>query len=411
MRLRQVIPLTLCALLYATFAAADGANWTGWAATLTSASPTIIPSPTPSPTPTPNGITADPLANPATVREYRFLQSRMSAGSTHHLIQGEFSVVRVCNNSDCSGEFAGNYMGNGNQYMGDEGVDFCNARWGDPTTPPCVYGTGSPAYQAAVAAWNRGEIVTLGWSIPNPFNNWQNLSSNSYGQSSTSGQPCGGAGGPVPYGVAYDCTGINDTFASQMMTAGTTQNSNWNYELNQMGQNIAALQSAGVTVVFKLLHEYDACGSDQWWGCLSPANQLALYQYIEHYYNVTMGLHNILWATITLDGPPWSNFQSNPQLFDVVGEDNYVGPTVLNGYSAYAAMNKPMMIAEYDAPCGGGCHTSYNYDAYIGVWKQMPNLVLTDWWWGRNPGSAGNGSWTSAMTDPYSLMLSAMPGH
>jgi hypothetical protein len=292
MNMKRFIAIALCLFGAPTWANADGSNRSGWAVTLTTASPT----PVLTATPTPNGVTVDPLANATTVKEYRFLQGLMGAGSTHHLVQGMADVVRICYNKNnaCASDDAANYNGNGN--------------WGDPSSSPCIFGAGSPANAYAINAWNQGRIAVMGMHFPNPWNNWNNVPSNSNPVGVDSPQMC-----PthyVPYsGIAYDCYGANDATIQAMITGGANSG-NWNAELDSFASGIAHLQAHGVTVIMKTLHEYNF--NDFWWTQASDTTQLALFRYIENYFNNVKGLHNLLWATVTLDRSPVSRIRQQP---------------------------------------------------------------------------------------------------
>jgi hypothetical protein len=361
--------------------------------------------------------TADHNANHTTRNELAWLYS-LTGKSSKRLIQSDFSVVRNCAGSseDCTAQESANYTGNGNQYMGGIGVDYCNGFWGDPSTPMCQFGTTSSASTLAKQFWAAGSVVTMGMHFPNPFDNYNNIPANS---NLITTVPCPGAHGSknMYTGQSQDCYGTSDASVLNMITPGTTANAKWNSLLDNFVVGLQDLQANGVTVLMKTMHEQNDNGI--WWesGLLSDATRQQLFRYIENYFNNIKGLHNLLWAYV-IDGS--NSFDATggypgSQYVDVVGFDTYAnwtstGSVAQSSYSPLTALGKPMAIFEYNCDLSGQCSPTYDFEQFMqDIKKTMPQVMWVNYWWGYNPGSRHNPYWQTYVNDPWSIMRSGIP--
>lgn len=375
-----------------------------------SGSPTATPSATPTPV---NGSanTVDPNAIPQTKAELAWLQSLTTIGNAHHLIQGGVQVIRSCVNTGgnigCAQMTSANYAGNGNQYYGMDGEDPANAAWGDKTTSPCSFGSGSDWYTMIMAAHSRGEIIMTEPNYPNPATNPNCESANAIGE--TSGTPCpgGGADSNDP-GASYDCGGgMNESYAEQMVTPGTTQYNNWLHEMSLYVPDLLAFQAQGITIIWDSFGELD--GTALWWGPgLQGGTQIALKKLEESYFE-SQGVHNLLYDYTTIS--PDTNGYPGNQYIDLTGWDGY--PPYVGGvdphYSALVGFDKPMVMPEWTGQPSQTCSYMSTAETY------MPDFVAMRWFRGQNPGSQKDdaGSWSACVNSvnfPYDIMQPNVPG-
>jgi hypothetical protein len=364
--------------------------------------------------------TADPNANWTTRKELAFLHSLTSRNSGR-VIQGNFDVVRGCNQKPCWAQARDNAGANGGEYPAAVGVDYCNGYWGDIATPPCVFGPQSDANITAKAYWTAGSLVVMGMHMPNPYDNYNNLPSSKNSVVGPFGLVnCGHQNlRRNEPGISADCAGITSSFiARQMLVSGTTANAHWNHLLDSFADGLADLQSSGVTVIMKTMHEQN--DAYMWWesGVSDDYTRRLLFTYIENYFNHVKGLHNLLWAYVVDGGQPKHVLDGYPgsEFVDIVGFDTYAhwgshDPPVLV-YPKLAAMQKPIGIFEYDCDVYGRCNPTYDYTEFISVIRNsMPQVILVNYWWGRNPGVRGNPHWAAYIADPWNIMRSGLPSH
>lgn len=367
------------------------------------------PTATVAPTPVP-GALADPQANQATINEYHYLQSLMTA-SSRHLISGNEDVARQAANGNLAGSVQANYAANGNQYDGLSSDDYCAINWpNSSTTRSCLFGTGSDAYNGLLNAWNRGELVQLSIHFPNPFDNYN------IGINSGAGTTCPAFSSSTK-GSADDCyapSGNLGADVATMATAGTQYNNQWHIELSNWVTELQRLQNNNVVVIVRLFHEIDDPWS--WWAAAAQQNPgavQALFVDTEHYFE-SQGIHNALYEYCILSGVV--AYPGNAYI-DILGLDNYPPGNGFapGGYGALAALSptKPQSSPEYDCQPGHGtCDSTFNFNNYFLTWQQYePNVVFISYWAGLNPGAGGdrgsnlNPYWTGNMTTNTYLAL------
>jgi mannan endo-1,4-beta-mannosidase len=213
-----------------------------------------------------------------------------------------------------------------------------------------------------------------------------------------------------------------------MLTPGTQANTNFNQELSLYASGFQAEQNAGMVIVIDPMSEIN--GTDQWYGTsagVAPANQAAMFKYIENYFENTAGLHNILYEWNILE-EGYANASAYPgsQYVDIVGIDAFPtwqgsSTSAIPGYNSAsdlsggaASWGKPMSITygcnDYNGP--------YDYNGQVlgSVKSSMPEVIELNWWWGYTPGvpgsnpapdacsfSANSSDWQAFMNDPYVL--------
>lgn len=364
--------------------------------------PTPPPPPTPAPTPTPstgNSTTADPNANSHARAELAWLISQEGAGS-HHVSQASQGVVKL-QISTLSNEIAGD----GNQWPGMMGVDYCNAAWGDHSTGPCSFG--SDSNNSAKQGWAHHALVLMRMDYPNPKINPNNQSANALGYAgSNRGTACfgGGADNNDP-GAAYDCTGgMNAAYVQQMITPGSAANTQWHQELDQYVGGLLDLQNSGVVVIIGQFQEADSTAF--WYGPqLTSSQQATLFIQTEQYIN-SRGVHNVLWSHCILAGV--SGYPGN-QYVDIEGIDlypaanggNYIAPQ----YNSVVGFGKPIIVEEYQASQTGV------FSGVLSNFHLMPKVVgMNQWTFRPNPNTNyGDTSWVPMLNNSYSSLAVNQP--
>lgn len=133
-----------------------------------------------------------------------------------------------------------------------------------------------------------------------------------------------------------------------------TAYSKWKSELDNTAVALKQLQNAGVTVLWRPLHEMN--GNWFWWGNdkTNPTNTTSykkLWQSMFDYYTNTWGLNNLLWVYSV--SPSWDNsvtaFYPGSNYVDIVGMDIYsdtLKPYKASDYTALKNLGKPMAMTE-----------------------------------------------------------------
>ena len=158
---------------------------------------------------------------------------------------------------------------------------------------------------------------------------------------------------------------------NNVMTAGTTENTNFLEELAIDAAFIRKLKDNGISVIFRSMHEGNQ--GYFWWGVNSAQGITAamysnLYRYVHDYFTVTCGLDNIIWQfnvdRAGYDAETVAAMYPGDNYVDTVSLDWYLsaGSTATELYSAYTSLmsisgNKPFAIAEFG---GYGDYDIYN---------------------------------------------------
>ena len=177
--------------------------------------------------------------------------------------------------------------------------------------------------------WQRGAFVTLTWHACNPA---QNVS-------------------PCSFGSGVMSTMSNADW-TDLTTNGTVLNNRWKAWLDELVPYFQYLQSRGVEVAFRPLHETNQ--SAFWWGGRpGPTGSAKLYQITHDYLQVTRGLTNIVWVWNIQDFPTLpsdvNSYSPGMSYFDVASLDFYNGDGLTQAkYNAMlgVAAGKPIAIGE-----------------------------------------------------------------
>jgi beta-mannanase len=137
----------------------------------------------------------------------------------------------------------------------------------------------------------------------------------------------------VPTGTltcAQDCyTGTNCSmsappsgFFTNVITAGTAENTSWKAKLDYVAIQIKAMGAAGLPPLLALFHETQSNGWF-WWDKTTNATEfINLYKYTFNYLTQTKGLTNIVWI-MPYSGSPTASFYPGKAYVDIGGGDTY----------------------------------------------------------------------------------------
>ncbi len=158
---------------------------------------------------------------------------------------------------------------------------------------------------------------------------------------------------------------------NNVMTAGTTENTNFLEELAIDAAFIRKLKDNGISVIFRSMHESN---QGYFWWCVNPEQGITaamysnLYRYVHDYFTVTCGLDNIIWQfnadRAGYNAETVAAMYPGDNYVDTVSLDWYLsaGSTATELYNAYTSLmsisgNKPFAIAEFG---GYGDYDIYN---------------------------------------------------
>jgi hypothetical protein len=179
------------------------------------------------------------------------------------------------------------YTSNGIKYPAILGGDFLYSDGGGPTSE-------TSTTSRAIAYWKAGGITMIRYHIGMPPN------ADSYQNSML-----------TPSGAFY----------SNVITAGTAENTSFNSKLDYMAYQIGVMKTNNVPILLALFHETQPNGWF-WWSKGTGAQFAALYEYAFKYLTQTKGLNNILWL-MPFSGSPSSTDYPGKAYIDIAGSDTY----------------------------------------------------------------------------------------
>lgn len=106
---------------------------------------------------------------------------------------------------------------------------------------------------------------------------------------------------------------------SKAVTNGTTENTAILRDIDSIASQLKRLQTAGVSVLFRPLHE--AGGAWFWWGAKGSANCLKLYDILYDRITNYHSINNLIWIWST----PESDWYPGNSKVDILGYDSYPG--------------------------------------------------------------------------------------
>lgn len=168
--------------------------------------------------------------------------------------------------------------------------------------------------------WQNGGWVTISWHARNPWN-WKNSRDKKIGK--------------------YE----------DLFKPGTKAYRNWMEQLDRVGDALEELQRAGVTVLWRPLHESN--GKAFWWTRAKKPRDLAeLWKQVYEYLTVERGLHNLLWVYSVVpqanSGRPADYAYPGDEYVDIVGVDAYMPElSIEQDYQKLLRLGKPFMLTEF----------------------------------------------------------------
>ncbi len=209
----------------------------------------------------------------------------------------------------------------------------------------------SPMVEEALRQWNAGAIINLMWHgcPPRPG----------------SGMICGfdGDGGVKSF--------LSDDEWSSLITDGSSWNVEWKKRMDYIGNFLKTLESQGVEVMFRPLHEMNQ--GDFWWGGRTGASGTRrLYQITRDYMENILGLTNLVWVWNVQDlSTNYWEYNPGANYFDIATLDVYGNS--FSDDSFYQALlnqagNKPMGIGETKHLPDISYWNSHNRLSFFMVW-------------------------------------------
>jgi hypothetical protein len=111
-------------------------------------------------------------------------------------------------------------------------------------------------------------------------------------------------------------------FFTNVITAGTPENTSLNAKLDYVAVQIKAMADANVPVLLALFHETQSNGWFWWAMTTNGPSFVNLWKYSFNYLTQTKGLKNIIWL-MPYSGSPSSAFYPGKGLIDLAGPDTY----------------------------------------------------------------------------------------
>jgi len=130
----------------------------------------------------------------------------------------------------------------------------------------------------------------------------------------------------------------NAAFFTNVITAGTPENTSLNAKLDYVAVQINAMKAANVPVILAIYHETQPNGWF-WWAENSTGPQFAnLWKYTFNYLTGTKGLTNIVWL-MPFSGSPNAAYFPGKAYVDIGGPDEYSQPANLLTFTASGNYN------------------------------------------------------------------------
>lgn len=216
---------------------------------------------------------------------------------------------------------------------------------------------------------------------------------------------------PIPWNGGGLNAAIQNWQYAAILQPGHNYRTRWLQILDKVAAGLADLQSAGVTVIYRPLHEMN--GEWFWWGNTSyNANDVSRQQhyrdlYIDmfNYFTYHKGLNNLIWVfSPDAKRDHKTAFYPGDAYVDIVGLDAYTSSpydsAIQSGYAELTALNKPYAFAEIgpDSSTQG----NYDYQAFINaIHSHYPKTIYFIPWnnvWSptqnQNSWYLFNDSWT-----------------
>ncbi len=137
---------------------------------------------------------------------------------------------------------------------------------------------------------------------------------------------------------------------SELFAPGSAANAKWQDDWRKVADGLAELQTAGVTVLWRPLHEMN--GGWFWWHT-DPATYRKLWNWVFDYMTRERKLNNLLWVFAPNAGEDAATYYPGADRCDIVGLDYYGRDFNIAGYTAMAALDKPFGLTEWGVDPSG----------------------------------------------------------
>jgi beta-mannanase len=142
---------------------------------------------------------------------------------------------------------------------------------------------------------------------------------------------------------AEPTTKPSGAFFTNVVTAGTPENTSLNAKLDYVAVQVGAMQDANVPVIFALYHETQPNGWFWWAQTSSGSAFVSLWTYTFDYLTKTKGLKNIVWL-MPFSGSPSASFYPGKAYVDIGGPDEYTQPSNLATFNSSASYNPAVAV-------------------------------------------------------------------
>lgn len=257
--------------------------------------------------------TADPNASADVQALLSYLESLPSL-STHRVVSGQFLGHPMDNYGWLYDKYITALRDQTGQWVALAGADY--ERLTSSYDPVDLSRVNAPL----IAHWQQGGLVTISWHARNPWT-WGNSRDRKIGK------------------------------YTDLFRPGTKAHKKWMAQLDRVADALEELQRAGVTVLWRPLHEGN--GKSFWWTqAKSRDDQIRLWREMFNYLTVQRGLHNLLWVYSVLryrtDIRPVDYAYPGAEYVDLVGLDVYMPELAIDDeYRILTGMGKPFMLAEF----------------------------------------------------------------
>ncbi|MEK0317614.1 glycosyl hydrolase [Cohnella sp. 56] len=166
-----------------------------------------------------------------------------------------------------------------------------------------------------------------------------------------------------------------------LLNESTATGARWKAYLDKTAAGLQDLKNAGVTVIFRPLHEMN--GDWFWWGNQDAATYKNVWINMYNYFTNTKGLNNLIWvyAPDASRGNRTSYYPGSSYV-DIVGLDAYSdNPSTVAGYSELVALGKPFAFSEIGPSTTGA---SFDYTKWSSAIKN--NFPATVYFFAWNDG-------------------------
>lgn len=213
--------------------------------------------------------------------------------------------------------------------------------------------------------WNDGGLVTVSWHSRNPWN-----------------------------GKDARDTAVKGKF-SDILKPGTPANKAWMEELDVIADGLLDLQEAGVTVLWRPLHESN--GNAFWWSKAGSSDFKALWKQMFVYLTEEKGLNNLLWVYSVVPKLKSSDGRRGEEVnypgseyVDITGLDIYAPELdeMVPSYKKMLKFGKPFGLTEYGPYKGSDAKKNpslelphFNYDHLADeIRANMPEAAFFQAW-------------------------------